>query len=100
MSRRSRPPHVGRVVGVGPGGAAVAEDLIEDLGVDGGLAGADGPELGHAVQQDACNVETRVILPGEKALIIDRFNIKLYRSLTLTNISPKLETLKHSHKLL
>ena len=49
--------------------------------------------------------ETRVILPGEKALIIERFNIKLYRSLTLTNISPKLETLKletlkHSHQLL
>ena len=37
--------------------------------------------------------KTRVILPGEKALMVDRFNTKLKMSLTLTNISHKLENL-------
>ena len=36
--------------------------------------------------------KARVILPGEKALIVDRFNLKIYMSLTLTKISHKLET--------
>ena len=32
-------------------------------------------------------VQTRVILPGEKALMVDRFNTKLYMSFTLANMS-------------